>query len=193
MQHYTTRHVLTGQILPATTAPVSWTTIKWSIIRIKLDSKELQPRYRFQECVHCNDLGDMTSGQGHDTPLSHGQQLCEILSRSNLAVRSYSPDTDFGYVWPRNSIINAVFMVTSRPKSNVIGKILGRCKYKSITSLLHDQEWFFTTIELFIILKICFCVFCIRISWPLNFNTYVYWPLYITDKCHLRSTQSWVH
>ena len=40
----------------------------------------------------------MTLGQGHDTPLGHGQQLCEILSRSNLAMRSYGPDTDFGYV-----------------------------------------------------------------------------------------------
>ena len=40
----------------------------------------------------------MTLNQGHDTPLGHGQQLCEILSRSNLAVRSYGPDTDFEYV-----------------------------------------------------------------------------------------------
>ena len=40
----------------------------------------------------------MTLGQGHDTPLGHGQQLCDISSRSNLAVRSYGPDTDFGYV-----------------------------------------------------------------------------------------------
>ena len=39
----------------------------------------------------------MTLSQGHDTPLSHGQQLCEIISRSNLAVRSYGPDTDFGH------------------------------------------------------------------------------------------------
>ena len=29
------------------------------------------------------DLGDMTLGQGHDTPLGHGQQLCEILFRSD--------------------------------------------------------------------------------------------------------------
>ena len=44
------------------------------------------------------DLGDMNLGQRHDTPLGHGQQLCEILFRSNLAVRSCGPDTDFGYV-----------------------------------------------------------------------------------------------
>ena len=37
-------------------------------------------------------------GQGHDTRLGHGQQLCEILSRSNLAVKSYGPDMDLGYV-----------------------------------------------------------------------------------------------
>ena len=34
-----------------------------------------------------------------DTLLGHGQQLCEIiLSRSNMTVRSYGPDTDFRYV-----------------------------------------------------------------------------------------------
>ena len=50
-------------------------------------------------CLQCDlDLGDMTLGQSHDTPLGQGQQLCEILSRSNLAVRSYGPDTDFHYV-----------------------------------------------------------------------------------------------
>ena len=43
-------------------------------------------------------LGDMTLGQDHDTPLGHGQQLCEILSRSNTAMRSYGPGTDFRYV-----------------------------------------------------------------------------------------------
>ena len=32
------------------------------------------------------------------TPLGHGQQLCEILSRSNMAMRSYGPDTEFVYV-----------------------------------------------------------------------------------------------
>ena len=35
--------------------------------------------------------------QGHDIPLGHGQ-LCEILSKSNKAVRSYGLATDFGYV-----------------------------------------------------------------------------------------------
>ena len=56
-------------------------------------------RTRFWVCVHCDlDFGDMTSGQGHDTPLGHGQQLCEILSRSNLAVGSYSQDMDMRYV-----------------------------------------------------------------------------------------------
>ena len=46
---------------------------------------------QFLVCVHFDlDLGAMTLGQG--------QQLCEILSISNLAVRSYGPDTDFGYV-----------------------------------------------------------------------------------------------
>ena len=47
--------------------------------------------------MYCGfDPGDMTLGQVHDTPLGHEQELCEILSRSNLAERSYFPDTDFG-------------------------------------------------------------------------------------------------
>ena len=40
----------------------------------------------------------MTLGQDHDTPLGNGKQLCEILARFNFALRSYGPDTDFGYV-----------------------------------------------------------------------------------------------
>ena len=40
----------------------------------------------------------MTLIQDHDTPLGHGQQLYEILFRSNMAVRSYGSDTDFGYM-----------------------------------------------------------------------------------------------
>ena len=43
-------------------------------------------------------LGDLTLGQGNDRTLGHGQQSCEILSISNMAVRSYGPDTDFGCV-----------------------------------------------------------------------------------------------
>ena len=77
----------------------SWTTIVWNIIQIQLGSEELWPGHAFPVCVHCNlDLGDMTLGQGNDTPLGHGQKLCEIFSRSNLAVRSYDPDTHFQYV-----------------------------------------------------------------------------------------------
>ena len=60
----------------------------WNI-QIQHGSEELWPRHRFWLCVHCDlDLGDMTLGQGHDTPLSHGQQLCEILSRSDRWVLS---------------------------------------------------------------------------------------------------------
>ena len=76
----------------------SWTTIVWNTIKVTLGSEELWPGQRFWVYVHCDlDLGVMTLGQGHYTPLGHGQ-LCEILSRSHLAVRSNSPDTDFGYM-----------------------------------------------------------------------------------------------
>ena len=45
--------------------------------------------------VHCDlDFGDMTLGQGHDTPVGY-EQLCTILSRSNISVKSYGPDKDF--------------------------------------------------------------------------------------------------
>ena len=70
-----------------------WRTIVWYIIQIQLDSEELLPRHGFWVCVHCDlDLGNMTLSKSHDTPLGHGKQLCEILSRSNLAVRSYDLD-----------------------------------------------------------------------------------------------------
>ena len=51
------------------------------------------------------DLEDVTLGQGHDTLLGHGQQLCEILSRSNLGsvpVETYSRNG----IWPRVNFHN---------------------------------------------------------------------------------------
>ena len=41
------------------------------------------------------DLGDMTLGHSHDTPLVHQQRLWEVLSISNKEVRSYGPNMDF--------------------------------------------------------------------------------------------------
>ena len=64
-------------------------------------------RARFSVCVHCDlDLGNITLGQGNDTSLGHGQQMCEILSRSNLAVRVMTFTQIFGMcpvtleIWP---------------------------------------------------------------------------------------------
>ena len=38
--------------------------------------------------MHCDlELRSITLAQGHATPLSEKQQLCEILSRSKMAVR----------------------------------------------------------------------------------------------------------
>ena len=58
--------------------------------------------HRFWPCLHSDlDFEDMSFGQGYDTPLDQGQKwLCKILhvSRSNMAVISYGPDTNFGYV-----------------------------------------------------------------------------------------------
>ena len=76
----------------------SWTTIVWNIIQIQFDSEKLGPGHGFSVCVHFDlDLWDMTFGNGHDRPLCLVQQLCKISFRSNSAVRSYGPDTDFGY------------------------------------------------------------------------------------------------
>ena len=71
----------------------------YNIIKIEHDSEELRPRHHFRVCMQCNlDVRYMTLGHGHDTPLGHGQQLCEILSRSNTAGKSYGTNTDSGYV-----------------------------------------------------------------------------------------------
>ena len=52
--------------------------------------------------IYCDlDRDNITLGQGHDTPLGHGQQLCEISPRSNMTLhclRSYSPCKDYGIV-----------------------------------------------------------------------------------------------
>ena len=57
-------------------------------------------RTRFWVCVHCgHDLIEMTLVQCYDLPFGHGQQSCEILSRLNLAIRAYDPDTDLGIVY----------------------------------------------------------------------------------------------
>ena len=78
----------------------SWTTIVWNIIQIQHGSDELWPCHGFRLCVQCDlDLWVMTLCQGNDTPLGHGQRFCALLSRSNMAVRSYGPDTDLGHLY----------------------------------------------------------------------------------------------
>ena len=49
--------------------------------------------------MHCDlELGDKILGKDHDMPTCHCQQLCEILSRSKVAVRNFGLDKDFGCV-----------------------------------------------------------------------------------------------
>ena len=73
----------------------------------------------------------MTLDQGHDTPLRHGQQFCEILSRSNMAVRSYDLDTDFGYVctvtltlelWPWEKVLTHPLVIDNNCVNYHIGQ-----------------------------------------------------------------------
>ena len=88
-------------------------TIVWYFIKIQHGIEEFWPGLYSGMCAlwpwpwrydlgarswHTLDIGDMTVCQDHDTPLGHEQQLCEILSRSKSAVRSYGPDTDFWYM-----------------------------------------------------------------------------------------------
>ena len=90
----------------------SWSTIMWNIIQIQHGIEELWPRFPFWNCdldiggmthflvcVHCDfDLWDMTLGQGHGHTPGSWTGIVWILSRSNMAVRSYGPDTNFWYV-----------------------------------------------------------------------------------------------
>ena len=64
---------------------------------------------------------DLVSRLWH--PLGHGQQLCEIISKSNKAVRSYGPDTDFGYVctviltleiWPKVQVMTHPWVIDNK-------------------------------------------------------------------------------
>ena len=79
----------------------SWTTIVWKIIKIQLDSMDVMAHtWILSMCVlwHWPWQYDLASRSWHT--LGSWKQLCEVpvLSRSNMAVRSYGPDTDFGYV-----------------------------------------------------------------------------------------------
>ena len=78
----------------------SWTTMVWNIIQIKhYSTSEFLPGKGLWHwlCVQC-DLENMTLVQGHNTSLGYGQQLCEILSKSDFKVESYGTDKDYGYV-----------------------------------------------------------------------------------------------
>ena len=52
------------------------------------------PGHGFWLCVHC-DLVDMNLGQGNNTPLGHGQQLCEASFKSKLPVKGNIPGYTF--------------------------------------------------------------------------------------------------
>ena len=53
----------------------------------------------------------MIMGQCHDTPLGHGQLVCEI-SRTNFAVRSYGLDMNFHYMRPRRYDLGSKVMTS---------------------------------------------------------------------------------
>ena len=147
----------------------TWISIVLNIIQIQLGSEELWPGHGFPECVHCDlDLGDMTLGQVHDTPLGHGQQLCEIISRSVKGVRSYGQDTMWTdgptdrQQWCRNSSDlsdNRTFLMNVRQK-------MLECRTKCPTEIIKrypfdgwkeaEYKWLYmTTIRFYVISLFC--------------------------------------
>ena len=70
----------------------------WNI-KIQHASKKLWPGHESGVCMHYGlGLWYMTLFQGYDTSLCPGHRLCEILSRYNIVLRSYDPDTNCGYI-----------------------------------------------------------------------------------------------
>ena len=58
-------------------------------------NKELWTGQQFWLCVQCDlDLQGTDLGRGHDTPLGHGKQLCEKLSRPGQTLQFYGADMD---------------------------------------------------------------------------------------------------
>ena len=132
----------------------SWRIIVWNIIQIQHDSGELWPGNTYYAMCALwpwpwrYDLGQGL-GQGHDTPLGYGQQLCEILSRSNMAVRSYSPDTKFGYVctvtltlevWPWVKVMTHLWVMDNNcviyyPDPSWQGRVMTRTLILCISAL----------------------------------------------------------
>ena len=101
-------------------------------------------------------LIDMTLGQqsGHDTSLSHGQQLCEISSRYNMAVGSYGPDTDFHYmctvtltleIWPWVKVMTHPWVMDN----NCVKYYPDRTSGNKVMAQTRRGGWFLYTPKLF--------------------------------------------
>ena len=107
----------------------SWTIIVWNIIQIHRGSEELWPGQGFWVCVHFDlDIRDMTFSQGHDTSLGYGHKVCEILSRSNMAVRSYG-----GYQYTQKCDVHHVCSHSTRFS---IGNARARFDQNTTSSLM---------------------------------------------------------
>ena len=58
----------------------------------------------------------MTLGQGHDTPLGHGQKCKKYYPNSTLQyLVSYGPEKDYGYVCSVTLMIRPWFKVRTHP------------------------------------------------------------------------------
>ena len=117
-----------------------------NIIQIQLGSEELWPGHRFWVRVHCElDLWVMTLAQDYDIPLSHGQKLFEVLSRSNLAVRSYGLDTVFGmcalWPWPWRYDIGSRSWHTLGSMITILRRIIQIGQVGTTLWPGHDKQW----------------------------------------------------
>ena len=69
------------------------------ITEVVWDFKARKQILGMAHCVHCDlDLGNMTLVQVKTHLCCHWQQMCEMLTISNMAVMRYGMYTDFGYV-----------------------------------------------------------------------------------------------
>ena len=81
----------------------SWIAVEWNIIQIQHGSEggggyfySVDKEFGYM-CIETLSM-EIWPWVKVITPLGPDQELCEILSRSNMAVRCCGADTDFGYV-----------------------------------------------------------------------------------------------
>ena len=118
-------------------------TIVWNIIKIQNGSKELWPRPGFWTCVHSKlEIENITLVKGQDTPFGHGQQLCILLSTSNMGVRSYGLENNF---WSLSNFWNFFLAQDhwwgfSTQNAHMV-QIVNQIRFKIVNTSLTFRSW----------------------------------------------------